>query len=217
MATVTIPQAEYNEIVKHAREGKPEEVCGIVRGKGLQAFEVIRGLNIAEGRIENYTVDPQTLLLQFKFEEQNYPDGGTEMMGIYHSHPVSVAYPSATDAWNAHYPESVYFICSLALDHVPVLRAFHMVSYFEDESLSFDLPRLQKSLSFYEIRPQSGVYAYFHDYRTPPSDALVDFARRFETSFYLLYHLDEDNVTDFDTRIVPIVEHTVEVTAHSPV
>ena len=61
--------------------------------------------------MENYEVDPQTLLRQFDFEEQ-----GDEMMGIYHSHPVSVAYPSATDAWNAHYPECVYFICSLEHD-----------------------------------------------------------------------------------------------------
>ena len=80
-------------------------------GRGLVAFEAVAGRNIAAERIENYEVDPQTLLLQFAFE-----DGGDEMMGIYHSHPVSVAYPSATDAWNAYYPECIYFICSLEYD-----------------------------------------------------------------------------------------------------
>ena len=94
-----------------------------MRGLGLHAAEAVRGRNIAAERIENYEVDPQTLLRQFDFEEQ-----GDEMMGIYHSHPVSVAYPSATDAWNAHYPECIYFICSLEHDAAPVLRAFRMIA-----------------------------------------------------------------------------------------
>lgn len=62
-----------------------------MRGRGLNAFEAIPARNIAAERIENYTVDPQTLLLQFDFE-----DAGDAMMGIYHSHPVPPAYPSAT-------------------------------------------------------------------------------------------------------------------------
>ena len=98
-------------IARAAREGKPEEICGILRGRDRAATELIRARNMAADRIDNYDVDPQTLLLQFEFE-----DDGDEMMGIYHSHPVSVAYPSATDAWNADYPDSIYFICSLEDD-----------------------------------------------------------------------------------------------------
>jgi hypothetical protein len=79
---VTLPAALWEAIVTHAREGKPEEICGIVRGRGSTALEVIRGQNIAPERIENYDVDPQTLLKQFDFEE-----AGDEMMGIYHSIP----------------------------------------------------------------------------------------------------------------------------------
>ena len=111
---VQLPQAIADSIIAHAREGKPEEICGILRGRGSEAFELMRGQNMAEDKIDNYTVDPRTLLLQFEFE-----DAGDEMMGIYHSHPISVAYPSATDAWNAHYPDSIYFICSLEFDDEP--------------------------------------------------------------------------------------------------
>ena len=32
-----MPQAVYAAIVDHARAGKPEEICGIVRGRGLDA------------------------------------------------------------------------------------------------------------------------------------------------------------------------------------
>lgn len=213
MSKVTITQSIYDEIIAHAREGKPEEICGILRGKGLDAFEVTRGRNIAEDRINNYTVDPQTLLLQFKFEDGDYADGGTEMMGIYHSHPISVAYPSATDAWNAHYPESIYFICSLEFDDAPVIRAFQMMSHFDGDDLSFDLPTLRKALDFMEIRPNSNVYAYFYDYADETPKVLESLSQRFNGSFYLLYHLDGDEVVDFDTRVVPIVEHEVATQA----
>lgn len=174
---------------------------------------MIRAENVAEERIENYTVDPQTLLLQFKFEDGDYADGGTEMMGIYHTHPVTVAYPSATDAWNAHYPESIYFICSLEFDDAPVIRAFQMVSHYEDDGLTFDLPALQEALNFSEIRPNSNVYAYFYNHNEEPPQALREIAQKFDASFYLLYRLEEGEVVDFDTRLVPIEECAVQVVA----
>ena len=49
---VTLPPAVYDAIVQHAREGKPEEICGVVRGRGLVAAEAVRGRNIAAERIE---------------------------------------------------------------------------------------------------------------------------------------------------------------------
>ena len=79
------------DLVKHMLVVKEAEV--------EQLSSYIFAGQFADERIENYTVDPQTLLMQFDFE-----DDGDEMMGIYHSHPVSVAYPSATDAWNAPLP-----------------------------------------------------------------------------------------------------------------
>ena len=81
MQSVRLPQSIHAEIIAHAREGKPEEICGVLRGRGLEAYELFRGQNMAEERIENYEVDPRTLLLQFKFM-----DNDDEMMGVYHSH-----------------------------------------------------------------------------------------------------------------------------------
>ena len=163
--TVHLPAHIAAEIVAHARVGKPEEICGIVRGRGLQALEVVRGRNIAEERIENYEVDPETLLRQFDFE-----DAGDEMMGIYHSHPVSEAYPSATDAWNAHYPDSIYFICSLEDDEAPIIRAFRMTTHF----LGAESQGLVGDISFYETRP--GLFAYYQaaDKPLPPCARLQD-------------------------------------------
>ena len=58
LGPVVLPATVYAEIVQHARAGKPEEICGVVRGRGLAAHAAIRGRNIAAERIENYEVDP---------------------------------------------------------------------------------------------------------------------------------------------------------------
>ena len=50
---VILPPQLAEEIIAHAREGKPEEVCGVLRGRGLHAQEVIRGENVADERIEH--------------------------------------------------------------------------------------------------------------------------------------------------------------------
>ena len=198
-ATVRLPKAVCDTIVTHAREGKPEEICGIVRGRGLDAYEAIRGRNIAAERIENYEVDPQTLLRQFEFEEQ-----GDEMMGIYHSHPVSVAYPSATDAWNAHYPESIYFICSLEHDDAPVIRAFKMTTHWIDLGIA----ALRQTLPFFETRPQ--LFAYYQPVGQPLPPTLAALPEQPPTPFYIDYYTDEAGVVA-DTRVVSIVEYRVEV------
>ena len=196
---VSIPQAVYDAIVTHAQDGKPEEICGIVRGRGLYAHEAIRGRNVATERIENYEVDPQTLLRQFEFEEQ-----GEEMMGIYHSHPVSVAYPSATDAWNAHYPDSIYFICSLEFDDAPVIRAFTLTPHW----LDLDMVRLQQSLSFYATRPH--LFAYYQPVGQPLPALLAALPEPPPAPFYVDYFTDEDGAV-VEMRVVSIVEYRVEV------
>jgi proteasome lid subunit RPN8/RPN11 len=201
---VVMPEAVYEFIVAHARQGKPEEVCGVVRGRGLVAYEAVAGRNIAPERIENYEVDPQTLLLQFAFE-----DAGDEMMGIYHSHPISIAYPSATDAWNAYYPECTYFICSLEYDDAPVIRAFRMTTHY----ISLDVERLHAELHFYETRPH--LFAYYQAPDAPLPPVLADLLQDVPTPFYIDFMTDERD-TIADTRLVSLVEHLVHVAGYVP-
>ena len=203
--SIQLPIAISNEIIAHARAGKPEEICGILRGRGLVATQLIQGRNIADERIENYEVDPQTLLRQFEFE-----DAGDEMMGIYHSHPVSVAYPSATDAWNAHYPESIYFICSLEFDDAPVIRAFRMTPHY----LELDLPALAQSLPFYETRP--GLFGYFVDSAAEAEQLAERWGTTVPAPFYIVYHHPEADRPDTlreegEGRVVSIVEHAIDL------
>ncbi len=201
---VTLPASVAEDIIRHAREGKPEEICGILRGRGLAAFTAIRARNVAIDRIDNYDVDPQTLLRQFEFEDE-----GDEMMGIYHSHPVSVAYPSATDAWNAHYPDSIYLICSLENDEVPVIRTFRMITYH----LSLDLHALNTALDFYETRP--GLFGYFvaDNKGHESASSVVDYLHTtIAPPYYLVYATKDGSLDSGEGRIVSILEHPLVVT-----
>jgi proteasome lid subunit RPN8/RPN11 len=198
---LVISQAIYDEIVAHARAGKPEEICGVLRGYGNRAVELIRAQNVADDKIDNYEVDPQTLLLQFKFEE-----AGERMVSIYHSHPVSVAYPSATDAWSAHYPDTYYLICSLEFDDTPVLRAFRLLPDFFD----LDMDLLRQRLPFYETRP--GLFGYYQAEDAPVPAELAEVAEDVTPPFYVVFQVDESQAVD-DFRIVAVCERPIEIAA----
>lgn len=195
-SVLQLTSALRDEVIRHAREGKPEEICGLLRGRNDRAIDVIRAHNVAPDKIDNYEVDPQTLLRQFEFEEM-----GDRMLAIYHSHPVSVAFPSATDAWNANYPDTYYLICSLENDDTPVLRAFRLLPDFDD----LDLETLRKQLPFHETRP--GLFGYFVPSESQRPAALDDLTY-IDPPFYVVFTVDANNrITDH--RIVEVREHPV--------
>jgi proteasome lid subunit RPN8/RPN11 len=147
MAELILPRFIYEEIVTHARQGAPEEVCGILSGQGHVATGVYRARNVAPSRLIDYMVDDQTLLRQFEFEER-----GQTMIAIYHSHTESPAFPSATDARQAYYPDSVYIICSLQRPERPVMRAFRLIQgspqSIDREQIPPDTVPVRGNLSF---------------------------------------------------------------------
>jgi proteasome lid subunit RPN8/RPN11 len=59
-------------------------------------------------------------------------ESGLELVGIYHSHPQSPAYPSPRDVDMAYYPEAAYLIVSLGEMEAPIMRAFRI----EDEQIT---------------------------------------------------------------------------------
>lgn len=199
MSIVYLASTVYEGIIAHARQGKPEEICGVLRGRAGRATQLYRARNLAEDRIDNYDVDPQTLLKQFEFEA-----AGDEMVAIYHSHPVSVAYPSATDAWNAHYPETYYLICSLELDDAPVLRAFRMEPHWPDA----DIDAARKAVPFDEVR--RGLFGYFQGADAPVPEAMAGLLVAKEPPLYVVYDVDESGAVD-DFRVVNVREFQVQV------
>jgi proteasome lid subunit RPN8/RPN11 len=117
-----LPPAMRDEIVEHARLEAPRECCGVIESLEGKLTRLHRLTNTYEG-VDFYEPDSRELYrLLMEIDGR-----GTEIGVIYHSHPVSVAYPSARDIAYAGWPDSVYLICSLEQPSAPVLRAFSIV------------------------------------------------------------------------------------------
>jgi [CysO sulfur-carrier protein]-S-L-cysteine hydrolase len=119
---LALPKAMRDEIVAHARQDWPRECCGLIAGAGGEAKELRRMINTDPGTTF-YNMDPKELFRVYRdFEEREW-----DIHVIYHSHPVSVAYPSKTDISLAAWPDAYYLICSLEDKANPSLRAFRIV------------------------------------------------------------------------------------------
>jgi proteasome lid subunit RPN8/RPN11 len=117
---VKISQGLVDEMVAHAREDVPNECCGMIGGRSGEADRVVRVENAAASPLR-YEMDPQG---QFDALKEIEAEGG-ELLGIYHSHTKSAAYPSQTDVNQAqNWPEQIYVIVSLAEPASPDVKAF---------------------------------------------------------------------------------------------
>ncbi len=117
-----LPNEMREAIILHAVRDAPRECCGIVAGRDGVAIQVHETRNIAEGN-RLYEIDPRQLIdLEFRL----LPEQGAEITAIYHSHPESPAYPSATDVELAFWPDAIYLICSLADRERPDIRGFRI-------------------------------------------------------------------------------------------
>ena len=119
---VYIARALLDEMIEHAMAGRPNEACGMVAGVGDTATHVYRATN-AEASPVRYLMEPRDQLrIMQDMEEHDW-----DLLGIFHSHTHTAAYPSQTDVSLAYYPDALYIIVSLADEARPVVRAFHIV------------------------------------------------------------------------------------------
>ncbi|MCC6790757.1 MAG: M67 family metallopeptidase [Thermomicrobiales bacterium] len=118
---VQLPAAMRDEIIAHAREEAPRECCGVIAGRDGEFLELHRMVNLYPG-VDFYEPDSNELYLLYR----DLDDRGLEFAAIYHSLPVSVAYPSVRDVEHAGWPDSVYLICSLEFPEAPTIRAFRI-------------------------------------------------------------------------------------------
>jgi proteasome lid subunit RPN8/RPN11 len=123
--SLELPKAVVTAIVGHARDEYPNECCGLLAGRGTRVERLFRGQNVDRSPY-TYRLDPQEQLQFFKAIEAE----GLDLLGIYHSHTQSPAYPSQTDVARAFYPDAVYVIVSLRSPTTdpgsPEIRAFRI-------------------------------------------------------------------------------------------
>lgn len=109
----------FKQIVAQCKRELPNEACGILAGKAGRVEKIYEMNNIEKSPVF-FSIAPQEQLKVIK----DMRGLQLEMLGIYHSHVASQAYPSKHDVELAYYPDVSYAILSLKVIEQPVLRSF---------------------------------------------------------------------------------------------
>lgn len=123
-----LSQSQLEQLYEQARRDAPFETCGMIGGKDGRALKIYPVKNVAENRVKNYLMDGMDQIQAM----QDMDDNGYDIVSIYHSHPVTRAYPSPTDVRDAYdpdlqeprYPGAVYIIMTLMNPNAPEAHGY---------------------------------------------------------------------------------------------
>ena len=107
--TIRITQSVRLAIEEHARHTDPAQCCGVLSGANGTITDIHPLRNEADKPETRYFAAPADLFAATR----RMRESGESLLGIYHSHPRTPAYPSSSDVEMAFYPDAVYFIISL--------------------------------------------------------------------------------------------------------
>ncbi len=120
---------EAGQLVEHSEKQSPNEACGILAGlpagqagKDVKVEKIFQMTNTDESA-KTFFMDPKEQLKVMK--EIKHLE--MKMVGIYHSHLETEAYPSAHDVELAFYPEVSYVIVSIKDRDNPSIRSFRII------------------------------------------------------------------------------------------
>jgi len=104
---IILSESNKKILTEHADKESPNESCAILFGKNDLISEVFLTKNIDESSV-NFTISNKQLIEGYKIAEEKK----LEVIGIFHSHPNSDAYPSNTDKKFMHSNPVVWIIYS---------------------------------------------------------------------------------------------------------
>ena len=121
----------FDEIIRHCQKEYPKEACGIFAGtaaQGLPGIDQPRTVvavypmrNVEDSPI-GYSMDAKEQLLV----EKRMRQAGQRMIGIYHSHTATAAYPSSVDVSLALSPDLSYVLVSLKDRQKPDVKSYRI-------------------------------------------------------------------------------------------
>jgi proteasome lid subunit RPN8/RPN11 len=129
-----LSREQFETIVAQGREGKPLEICGLLAARN----EAKAGDDLiveAVYPVESDDKSPLTYTINargYMQAERDAREKGLKIVGIYHTHPATVPFPSVTDVARAHwgdtddllFPDFSYLIVSLRDVEHPEPRSF---------------------------------------------------------------------------------------------
>lgn len=127
MAVLVLPRPHWRRIVAHCLDGLPLEACGLLAARpgddeADATVQDVYPTGNAARSARVYTVEPLDLLKADRAAER----AGLAVMGVWHSHTHTPAYPSPTDIAQAPDPSWRYLVVSLGAPE-PVVRSYRIV------------------------------------------------------------------------------------------
>jgi proteasome lid subunit RPN8/RPN11 len=125
--TLRLTESQHAVIVGWCYDGLPDEACGLLlgplggNGEPTGAITEARPCRNADASARTFTIDPRDMLAASREAEAR----GDEIVGVWHSHTHTDAYPSRTDVRQAVDPAWIHVIVSLR-DDAPMLRAYRI-------------------------------------------------------------------------------------------
>jgi proteasome lid subunit RPN8/RPN11 len=89
---IKLSETDKKILSEHSENQKPDEACAILFGKNDQVLDLFLTENIEKSSV-NFTISNEQLIEGYKIAEEKE----MEVIGIFHSHPDSDAFPSNTD------------------------------------------------------------------------------------------------------------------------
>ncbi len=118
---VHISSNDISEIVRHCVGETPNEACGLLIGSG-DTIHFVRSARSQRPSPYEFTMEPKDILTI----DQEAETKGLEIVGLYHSHTMTDAYPSQTDI--AACPDDRWFHFLVSLKAKPYkVRAYRIV------------------------------------------------------------------------------------------
>jgi proteasome lid subunit RPN8/RPN11 len=120
-----VSQLLMNEMIAYCRARLPDEACGILRGSstsGVISVTAFAGIdNQAEDAQRSFVFHPGQWIRQLMAAK----NADEQIVGIFHSHPESAAYPSTRDL-SGLWTFPTYWIVSFATPGEPDVRAYNI-------------------------------------------------------------------------------------------
>ena len=92
MQKIKLSESDKKILSEYSENQKPKESCALLFGKDNQVLDLFLTENIEKSPV-NFTISNEQLIEGYKTAEEKK----MEVVGIFHSHPKSDAYPSNTD------------------------------------------------------------------------------------------------------------------------
>ena len=92
MQKIILSQADKKILSEYSENQKPNESCALLFGKDGRVSDLFLTENIENSPV-NFTISNKQLIEGYNMAEERE----IEVIGIFHSHPDSEAYPSNTD------------------------------------------------------------------------------------------------------------------------